>query len=550
LRQRFLAVVIGALAVLLPGLTWGHYWFQRATVDPVTTTVRGTPTTGSPVLGAPSATQFFCRTASGQHVNGPHTTLALANAACDLTTPVQTDGAQRVVVEVSTRLETVTTTTPVVQTTPRTNVYGGTTLRVSDAHAQFIGMQRGGTPFVENDEPWAGTDGCYNPTSGELADIEWQNGSGAWGAQVTYTTVTPTTASGDPVEVDSAAEFNAAAAVTGTVIHVVGDISSNVQITASNLDIVVMPGVEMQAIGGNPSVTARNSIRIRGTTTCSHSGGQIGQLVIHGTNNILDGIDSNAAGQFDGDYSCLRTDDPGTWAIVYYRCHSPDQGWNYGGSSSLQVYCRDSSVRSGSRAQPDVGSDAQWANRWNSGRFYYFGCDIRNDKYATMRMHTNTGVSGELIYFKDSTFVNYAEARPIWGWHQINGSTGPGEGLVLVNPRIAAYAETGGGGCLFSGASNPHVELNGGTTVVAYTRIRGGGTIYSGGSVTASQGGFDTEAAQSADGDWNDATDPLTFTSFSADLPWEGAGDPTTITLPDGIAYSTGESPCSGPSFM
>jgi hypothetical protein len=133
--HRCLAVVIG---FSLPGIALSHYWFQRATVNPVTTTVRGTSTTSAPVLGPASATQFFCRTAAGQHVNGPHTTLALANAACDLPAPQQLDAPQRVVVEVSTRMETVTTTTPIVQTTPRTNVYGGSTLRVSDAHAQII----------------------------------------------------------------------------------------------------------------------------------------------------------------------------------------------------------------------------------------------------------------------------------------------------------------------------------------------------------------------------------------------------------------------------
>jgi hypothetical protein len=170
--HRFIAIAIG---FSLPGLALSHYWFQRATVNPVTVTARGTPTTGAPVLGAPSATQFFCRTAAGQHVNGPHTTLALANAACDLPAPVQTDLAQRVVVEVSTRLETVTTTTPVVQTTPRTNVYGGSTLRVSDAHAQIAaiagaivgsaGESEGGG--IDNPDGW--------PESGDILRSEDYN---------------------------------------------------------------------------------------------------------------------------------------------------------------------------------------------------------------------------------------------------------------------------------------------------------------------------------------------------------------------------------------
>ncbi len=147
--RRLTALLVGIFAgvtIASPNIGFGHYWFQKAIANATAVIARGTSSPAStPVLSAPSAPQFFCRSPDGVTTfNGPHATLATAQTNCTLPSPAATDAPQRVIFEVTTQTETVSTTTPITTTTARVNVFGNTTLRVSDAHAQMLMI--GGTP--------------------------------------------------------------------------------------------------------------------------------------------------------------------------------------------------------------------------------------------------------------------------------------------------------------------------------------------------------------------------------------------------------------------
>jgi hypothetical protein len=245
LTRRFLAIAVGFAAVVAPGISSAHYWFQRAVVNPVTVTVRGATTPGTPVLG-PATTAFWCRTPAGANINGPHATLALAQTACDLTAPAQTDAPQRVVVEVATRLETTTTTTAITQTTPRTNVYGGSTLRVSDAHAQMMvlsgGSSGGGGGGGGGDEP-------YDLSGFSIHfDYSWPT------APVTTTTV----------NVDTCAEWQAAANDVATTVNVAaGNYGAcDITVTGSDLDFVISTSATID--GGTVAFVGLSEVRWTG----------------------------------------------------------------------------------------------------------------------------------------------------------------------------------------------------------------------------------------------------------------------------------------------
>lgn len=183
--RKIAALITGALIVALPGLSWGHYWFQRPTVNPQSVTTTSQPITGAPVVSA-TITRFFCRSADGLlTLNGPHLTLEAANSACDLPSPSTALGAQRRVFEVAASTSTVSTTTTTTTTTPRTDVFGGTTVRVNDAHAQIITAigQTDGTVVVPPapDADWYVNGTCPNNGDGTAATCAASGGAtGAW----------------------------------------------------------------------------------------------------------------------------------------------------------------------------------------------------------------------------------------------------------------------------------------------------------------------------------------------------------------------------------
>jgi hypothetical protein len=169
-------LLIAAIAVAAPSALLAHYFIVRPYTDPapiVGAPVLGTPTTTAPVLGTPTTTvQWACVTAAGAVTGALQATSAAAEAACGAA--VSTDGVTRFLEERSTvtQTSTVTTTTPTTTTTrtKRFEIRGGTTLKVSDANAQFIitagggggptvpsGGDPGGDSWTENFDSWPDT---------------------------------------------------------------------------------------------------------------------------------------------------------------------------------------------------------------------------------------------------------------------------------------------------------------------------------------------------------------------------------------------------------
>lgn len=197
--QRLFAILAGAVLgfALLPNVGWSHYWFQKAITNATAVVARGASSPASaPVLSAPSAPQFYCRSPDGLTTfGGPYTTLALAQAGCTLPSPAATDAPQRVIFEVTTQTETVSTTTPITTTTPRVNVYGNTTLKVSDAHAQMLmisgsrGAPASGGGGGDSSTFWTG----ILPTD---RGAPWENVGAQRAAIPTYTSVQATLSAG------------------------------------------------------------------------------------------------------------------------------------------------------------------------------------------------------------------------------------------------------------------------------------------------------------------------------------------------------------------
>jgi hypothetical protein len=149
--------LIVGFALLVAPLAFAHYYIIRPYTDPapvVGAPALGSPTSTAPVLGAPTTSvQWACVTSTGTVTGALQATQASAETACGAA--VAADGVTRFLEERSTvtRTSTVTTTTPTTTTTrtKRFELRGGTTIRVSDANAQFIVVSGGGGSAGEED---------------------------------------------------------------------------------------------------------------------------------------------------------------------------------------------------------------------------------------------------------------------------------------------------------------------------------------------------------------------------------------------------------------
>lgn len=394
----------------------------------------------------------------------------------------------------------------------------------------------------------AGTTSCYDMTSGVKALVPWDGGSGNYGAQHQYTPhTTPTT--NRTVYVSNESEFETEAAVSGSQIIFDANIAESVvlNVGSGNLNIIIPQEFGVGAIQLN---AAYDNIRIGGPTSCSHSGGKMNTFWGAGGNITLDGIDIVGYKSDGGDEvyrQCVRFDNAtGSLAIVHVRMLCPLAGVNFGDNSEL--FCQNSNIMAGAANDSLTPGAGQWALRWESGPVYSINCDWRNDHYATMRLATITGVSLEYFFSTQSTFVNYAEYRTFWIWHDANSNgDGPGDGFVSNTDVFAGFSD---GISCDAGGPMLDTDNTGGGADVTYSRVSNA-TAYSAGTPTTvvSQSSFNTQDARSSDGDW---TSGNTFPTWSADLAWDSdPGDPTLLTMPNGTTFSLGNdiSGCDVPGF-
>lgn len=143
-------LIAALLFAALPAMTLAHYYFVRTIMSP-------TSTTSAPVLGAPTmTTQWACVRADGT-VNGA---LGLTQLAVETPcgTLVATDGITRYLEERVTTTRQQTTTT----STRRFELLGGSTLRVSDTHAQMLMRMPsgGGSAPTPEDPPAEASSAC------------------------------------------------------------------------------------------------------------------------------------------------------------------------------------------------------------------------------------------------------------------------------------------------------------------------------------------------------------------------------------------------------
>jgi hypothetical protein len=373
------------------------------------------------------------------------------------------------------------------------------------------------------------------PINLNLSAIPWHNGAGAWGPQVRidFPALPVTTRT---VNVSTLDQFNQAAAVAGTLINITASWAGNTTavIAASNVDVVIRPGISVGAIevGAYPRTSPVSRVRIRGTTPGMHSGGRMGQYrdFTQASDITIDGIDMNGDSGFPVAETNQAFRASGTrLAVLNTRAIAAGYIWL---GSARHVIIANSNLYHGAATEATVGYTGGWGIRNTAGPFTIVDSRIQGTRYNNLRVHSSNG-SGELLYVARTTFVNTAEGgRAAWLWDNLNATSSNGQGAIFEDNRVYSY---GVAGC------PAYTDLR--APDVTYSRVRRT-QFFSGGSINWSQAALDSaEKLPGGDHDWSVSN---AFSSFSALPPWGGPGDPTQIPIP--VAPSLrGQGACISP---
>jgi hypothetical protein len=516
-------ILAAVLFAVLPGLALSHYYFLRPVPNPTSTTTTTTGTATAPVV----TTQWRCVTAAGATVlnGGPFTTKAAAEAPCGVAVAAAAPSATPThFLEES----VITTTNVPTQTTVRTRrdeVYGGNTIRIADAHAQFIGMQRGGTgPFPAAEtftEMWCVSDQ-------DIAKVDWH------GTYPMVCATRPTTTS--TATCTTAANCTTALAVDGAQVTVSNSgFTGNVNITGDDTDFVVGSGVTIAGtiiFGDNCPTGTMTRGRIRGgtantgaTTGAGHNGGLVGEIrALSCTTHItVDGISSNTEGNLEADRSCVRTEnaEPVTW--VWTRCHSGAAG---GYTSGNTIFNHVSMLTATSTS---ASTDANgWCIR-AYGATAILNSDLRGHSHTCIRSHNDSADDAYLAVIS-SIVMNDGEARVIQAFPcsscggAVNDGSGIGDGFVDEDNDYYAYAASG---CSVSAI----YPIDTPSSRVTDSRF------HSAGNISYTQTVIDNAQAAAPTGTHTDSG--LTFDTWSVMPAWGGAGDPSGIAKQPGEVTAT-----------
>lgn len=359
--------------------------------------------------------------------------------------------------------------------------------------------------------------------------VPWHTAVGGWGAQVALQApALPTTTRS--VTVNNTTDFNTEAAVAGTQITIGTSFSSTsvVNVTASDIDIVVPSGIVMGTIewGTFPRTTAIARVRVRGSTPGSFSGGRIGQVVIipstEGiyTDVVVDGIDLNGdSGKGSGWFhQPFRVD---AVRIAVLNCRVISAGYTWLGDDASHVFIANSNFYHGGATRAEAGFAEGWGFRNKAGPVTIVDSRIQGTRYHNLRPQSYDR-AGEVFYARNCVFVAQAEGRTAWLWNNVSETSGYGQGAVIENCNIYTYSTAS---CGFGPEiSSANVDWS----RVANNNFYGGGVaVFS--SVSANGGG----------------TEGNTFNSLTAFPAWGGPGDPTAVPLPSGLTLITGEGVCT-----
>lgn len=354
-----------------------------------------------------------------------------------------------------------------------------------------------------------------------LAQIPWHVGAGAWGPQVRLQApALPVTTR--TVTVRSQAEFNAAAAVSGTAITIAQGWAPNTSVTinANDIDVTIPRGVVIGGIelGAFPRTAALARIRIRGE-------GRMGQYRDYDlvSDVVIDGVDMNGDGQWTGTgegITVFRLNATRA-AVLNVRAVSAGPIWL---GDARHVVIANSNLYHGAATRAAVGWAEGWGVRNSSGPLVIVDSRIQGTRYHNLRVHTHSR-PGELLYVTRSTLVAAAEGRTTWMWTNLGQGT-RGQSGILHDNDIYTY-------------SNCWAGFEIGTTDVDHAAITNN-RFYGGGNAVGSQAYLN--AAVRGGG----AATGNTFAPLVAFPAWSGRGNPLDIPLPAGMTFQNGEGACPG----
>lgn len=362
-----------------------------------------------------------------------------------------------------------------------------------------------------------------------LNEIPWHTGSGAWGprVQIELPALPATTRA---VTVNSPSAFNTEASRSGTQITIGASWSEGVMvaISASNVDVIIPPGVSIGAIeiGVWPRQTPLSRIRIRGPVIGQHSGGRMGQFRAGGniySDITIDGIDMNGASGLGGGETnqAFRLGAIERFAVRNTRAIAAGYIWL---GEARHVVIVNSNFYHGASTRSNVGYGEGWGIRNTAGPMTIIDSRIEGTRYVNLRSQS-VGGAEELLYVRGTTFVAVHEGRNAWLWNNLNQGPWYGQAAVIENSRFYSFGNPGG--CTYG-----H-EIN--TNNVNYSRISDS-AFYSGGNSNFTQNYLNSNF---------DVNSGNTFHSLAAVPGWVGPGDPKQIPLPSGMTLNTnGEAPC------
>lgn len=271
--------------------------------------------------------------------------------------------------------------------------------------------------------------------------VPWHLGSGAWGPQITIDApATPTTNNNQSVS--DASGFNTQAAIDGRQITVTSSISAVVEITASDIDIIIGPGVKVEAIDfGSFSLRDISRIRLRG-------GGRVGFIFLRDllvTDVIVDGVDIGGCDLAGDGFRRFRgvQGDATRIAVLNSRILAGGDAWL---GNCRHLFFGNTNLYAGAVSRATAGFAEGWGMRNTGGPITMVDCQFQTTRYHILRPQSYDGV-GEGFFAKNCKLIGVSEGKTAWGWNNL-GNTGTSAGSVEINET------EGGTGVAYADISN------------------------------------------------------------------------------------------------
>jgi len=369
----------------------------------------------------------------------------------------------------------------------------------------------------------------------DLARIPFHTGAGPWGPRAPISAPAPPVTTRN-VLVHSAAEFAAAARISGSLITVAAKSIGPVYLSSDviDVDIVVPAGhrIAQLAIGHySPPTTARR-VRIRGTKPGEHSGGLLGGVFLASTpatDIIIDGVDLNGEDGKGGNLLWHFPRGAERVAIVNVRGHGAGPGSIM---RATDVVIAGNRLMTGARSREVNGYPEGWGIRAAGGRIVVYDNRIDGTRYHRLRLHPE-GQAADYAWIADNTFVDAHEARIVSVFNASGTSSHRYAAIWAVCNRIHAHST-----CLPPGFDGMHADF------ALLTNNR-----FFGSFKQDLQRLFQTQHGPN-----HDYVTGNTFSPWQPPPAWQAPGDPATaVPLPMAVqsrhnpGAAAGTKPCPPP---